>query len=91
MDYHVDKEAVDEEFERNRAAVHDVVAASGDLSRLVARWQKADAQRILDQVLADYVVELNRALATGGHLLWGRDAESFMRQYGAIWKVKLSL
>jgi hypothetical protein len=77
--------------ERLRAAVHDVAAASGDLNGLVAPWGKAKAQQILTRVLADYVTELNRALATTEGLMYGVDGTTFMRQYEEIWRTKLSL
>ena len=71
--------------------MHDVVAADGDLMKLVRPWGKAKAQQIITQVQADYVAELNRALASPERQMYGIDPETFMRQYDALWSAKLSL
>ena len=58
---------------------------------LVRPWGKANAHQIITQVQADYVVELNRALASGNPQMYGIDADTFMRQYDALWTAKSSL
>ena len=58
---------------------------------LVRPWGKANAQQIITQVQADYVGELNRALAFGESQMYGIDAERFMRQYDALWTAKSAL
>lgn len=79
-------------MEKYRAAVHDVVGADGDVGSLLAPLDPIAANRLIDQVLADYVTELNRALSSADpRSLYGIDASSFMWQYDALWKIKLSL
>lgn len=67
--------------------------ARGDVARVLslAGCDKAQAQRVIDQVMADYVTELNRALASGAGQMYGVDAPTFMRQYGQLWQAKLGL
>jgi hypothetical protein len=79
--------------ERLRSAVHDTLMAGGDVPRVLSRagCDKAEAQRIIDQVMADYVTELNRALALGAGKMYGVDASAFMRQYDQLWQAKRGL
>ena len=77
--------------ERLRAYLHDTLVADGDVVGLASRWDRAKAQQIVDLVIGDYVAELDRALATGHDRLYGQDAATFMRQYGELWRLKLSL
>ena len=77
--------------ERLRAYLHDTLVADGDVRSLVNRWDRDKAQQIVDLVMGDYVTELNHALADGRDRLYGQDAPTFMRQYGELWRLKLSL
>jgi len=76
-----------------RAALHDVVAADGNLDSVIGSSgaDKAQAQRVLDQVIADYVAELNRALAEASGSPYGVDATIFMRQYDRLLATKLAV
>ena len=74
-----------------RAAIHDVVNGGGNLEFVLGSVPAAQAQRVIDEVLADYVTELNRALAEGSKNMWGVDAGAFLRQYATLWQAKLSL
>jgi hypothetical protein len=80
-----------DDFEHKRSALHDVVGAGGDVPALVRPWGKAVAQRVIDQVLADYVTELNRTLAAAGTTMYAIDAATFMQQYAVLWQAKLTL
>jgi hypothetical protein len=77
--------------DRLRAAVHDTVNGGGNLSFVVGSVPAEQAQRVIDQVLADYVAELNRALASGDRRMYGVDAANFMRQYAILWSLKQTL
>jgi hypothetical protein len=79
--------------ERLRSAVHDELMAGGDVARVLslARCDKAQAQRIIDQVMADYVTELNRALASGAGQMYGVDASTFMSHYDQLGQAKRGL
>jgi hypothetical protein len=57
----------------------------------LARCDKAQAQRIIDQVMADYVTELNRALASGAGQMYGVDASTFMSHYDQLGQAKRGL
>jgi hypothetical protein len=77
--------------ERLRAYLHDTLVADGDVRSLVDGWDREKARQIVDLVMGDYVTELNRALAAGRDRLYGQEAPTFMRQYGELWRLKLSL
>jgi hypothetical protein len=79
--------------ERVRAAVHDVLMAGQDARRVtqLVADDRVQGQRVLTQVMADYVTELNRALTSASGRMYGVDASTFMRQYDTLWQAKLSL
>ena len=83
--------SMSDDDERKRAAVQDLVGAGGDLMALVRPWGNPKAQEILSLVQADYVDELNRALANGQAHPYGIDADAFLRQYEAIGEAKKAL
>ena len=81
------------EDDRLRAAIHDVLAAGGNVAGVItiSGADKDQAQRVIDQVMADYVAELNRSLQAGAGRPYSTDGSGFLRQYDQLWRAKLDL
>jgi hypothetical protein len=79
--------------EKPRSAIHDLLMAGSELATLLEDWGvgTAQAQMVIDQVMADYVAELNRALRSAKDCLYGVHATTFMQQYDRLWRAKLAL
>ena len=76
--------------EKLRSAIHDELMAGGDVGRVLrlAQCDRTAAHGAIDQVIADYVTELDSALRSGRKLPYGVDASTFMRQYDRLWLAK---
>jgi hypothetical protein len=49
-----------------------------------------DARAVIDLAIADFVLEISRAIAER-RKPYGQDGNGFMRRYNALWAAKLAL
>jgi hypothetical protein len=56
----------------------------------VAGVEARDARAVIDLAIADFVLEISRAIAES-RKPYGQDGNGFMRRYNALWAAKLAL
>lgn len=70
--------------------IHEALKRGHAVRDVAKPWESADAQRVLDLVIDDFIGELNRVIAGHGRP-YGMDGSRFLRQYRELWVAKLAL
>jgi excisionase family DNA binding protein len=77
------------ERDEEHTAVFDAAAKGPEaVLAALADHEPEESRALLDDVISDLVVELNRALDGGGDL-YGLDGAEFLQRHGALWAAKL--
>jgi hypothetical protein len=77
--------------EQRLDAIHAALTKDEPVLDLVRPWGPAEAQRLVDMVISEFIGELNDALGSHGKQPYGVDGSLFLRRYSLLWEAKQAL